>query len=79
MEVWVKVKANSDEDKIEVKNKEIVVHVRDEAQNNRANLAVERLFFSVTHKPARIVSGLKQRRKLVRIDIDEQELYKLVC
>lgn len=78
MDFWVKVVPNSNEDKIRIRSKNITVYVRAEARGNKANLSVVRLFSRVTHRPTKIVSGFRQRRKKIQIEIDEQELYNAI-
>ena len=74
----MKVVPNSNEDKIKANDKGITVYVREMAKNNQANHSVERLFSKITHRPTKIVSGFKQKRKRLKIDISEQELYKRI-
>ncbi|MCD6279173.1 DUF167 domain-containing protein [Candidatus Micrarchaeota archaeon] len=78
MDFWVKVVPNAKDDRIKVSKKEITVYVKETAKNNKANLSIERFFSKVTHKPTRIISGFKRRRKKIHIEMDEQEFYNTI-
>lgn len=68
MIIKIKVKPNSREQKIEkISDNEFKIHLKEKAENNKANLELLKLLRREFKKPARIIKGLKSKNKLVEI------------
>lgn len=63
--IKIKVKANARENKIEEINNEYVVHVKEKAENNKANLAVIKLLSKFFNEKIYIKSGLRSKNKII--------------
>jgi uncharacterized protein (TIGR00251 family) len=67
MRMNIRVVANSKRDSIVERDCVLVVYVKEQAKDNRANLAVIKLLSKHFDKSVRIVSGFRSRRKVVEI------------
>ncbi len=62
----IKVKANSNKQNVFLKNGEVYVEVKEPAEENKANLAIIKLFQKLTGKKVRIVRGITSKNKVLR-------------
>ena len=67
MEIKVRVKAGSKENKVEKKDDYYLVSVKAKAREGRANKAVLKLLKKYFKKQVRILRGIRSREKVVEI------------
>jgi len=67
MKMSIRVVANSKKDSVVERDCVLVVYVKEQAKDNRANLAVMKLLSRHFGKSVRIVAGLSSRRKVVEV------------
>ena len=67
MKMSIRVVANSKKDSVVERDCVLVVYVKEQAKDNRANLAVMKLLSRHFGKSVRIVAGFSRRRKVVEV------------
>ncbi|MFH1221786.1 MAG: DUF167 domain-containing protein [Candidatus Micrarchaeota archaeon] len=63
--------------KIVKKDSVIKVYLTAQAEDNKANLELIKTLEKLTGKPVRLISGFKSRRKVLEMDLNENEFLKL--
>jgi len=72
----IEVKPNAKYVKVEQRDGKFVVHVKEPAEKNKANLAIIKLFSKLA--PCRIVSGLASKKKKLLIGATEEKFIEFV-
>lgn len=67
MEIKIKVKANSKEEKVEKRDGYYFICVKERAVENRANKSVLKLLKKYFGKQVRILKGIKSREKIIEL------------
>lgn len=67
MRKHIRVVPSSKNDEIIEKNNELIVHVKEKAEKNKANISVMKLLSKYFNSNVRIVSGFSSRKKIVEI------------
>ena len=69
MNIYVKVKPNSDNQEIKkISENEYFVHLKNRAEDNKANIELLKLLKRYFKKEIKIIRGLKSRDKIIQLN-----------
>jgi uncharacterized protein (TIGR00251 family) len=74
MEIEAKVITNAKKDNIQMENGKLKIRIGEQPLKGKANKAIEKLIKQEIGFTVQIISGTKDRNKVLQIDCSEQEL-----